>query len=191
MFNGIRVFDTVLDGKNTRDMVSRNSADFWRPFCKSAGWSFNYERIHSLDDLKYFFSKKIKEDIIIFSGHGNENGFYFSNGDCLDGKSNSFIPVKNHGKVIIFSSCLIGKSECTSQSLKLFFSAEALFSYRNLMLDRFCFLNESILLTSIEHKFNRGKGSFTGNDFIEFQIQTDFMKNMNEKHVKLHPMVMF
>lgn len=59
------------------------------------------------------------------------------------------------------------------------------------MLDRFCFLNESILLTSIEHKFNRGKGSFTGNDFIEFQIQTDFMKNMNEKHVKLHPMVMF
>ncbi|MNE69827.1 hypothetical protein D3C80_1655780 [compost metagenome] len=77
MFNGIRVFDTVLDGKNTRDMVSRNSADFWRPFCKSAGWSFNYERIHSLDDLKYFFSKKIKEDIIIFSGHGNENGFFF------------------------------------------------------------------------------------------------------------------
>lgn len=98
MFNGIRVFDTVLDGKNTRDMVSRNSADFWRPFCKSAGWNFNYERIHSLDDLKYFFSKKIKEDIIIFSGHGNENGFYFSNGDCLDGKSNSFIPVKTMGK---------------------------------------------------------------------------------------------
>ncbi|MBL0494100.1 hypothetical protein JD538_13855 [Aeromonas veronii] len=59
------------------------------------------------------------------------------------------------------------------------------------MSNRFCFLNESILLSSIEHKFNRGKNSFTENDFGEFQVQTDFMKNMNEKHVKLHPMVMF
>lgn len=68
MFNGVRVFDTVLDGKNTRDMVSRNSADFWRPFCKSAGWSFNYERIHSLDDLKYFFQRKSKKTSLYFQG---------------------------------------------------------------------------------------------------------------------------
>ncbi|MGL6507973.1 hypothetical protein ACSZOC_19625 [Aeromonas hydrophila] len=68
MFNGVRVFDTVLDGKNTRDMVSRNSADFWKPFCKSAGWNFNYERIHSLNDLKYFFSKKSKRILLYFQG---------------------------------------------------------------------------------------------------------------------------
>ncbi|PSW44830.1 hypothetical protein C0W40_08010 [Photobacterium leiognathi subsp. mandapamensis] len=58
------------------------------------------------------------------------------------------------------------------------------------MYDRFCFLNESILLTSIEHKFNRGRQSFTLNDFFDFQVETDFMKNMNGKYVKLHPMVM-
>ena len=58
MLNGIRVFDTVLDGKHLKDTVSRNSADFWKPFCKSAGWEFSHERVNSLNDLEYFFSKK-------------------------------------------------------------------------------------------------------------------------------------
>ena len=190
MINGIRVFDTVLDGKNIKDTVSRNSADFWKPFCKSAGWKFSHERVHSLSDLEYFFSKMIKEEVIIFSGHGNEDGFYLSNGECFNGQNLKAFPKKNHDKIIIFSSCLIGKNEDLSQELKSYFSANALFSYRHLMYDRFCFLNESILLTSIEHKLTRGKQSFTWNDFLEFQAETDFMKNMNGKYVKLHPMVM-
>jgi len=190
MINGIKVFDTVLDGPNTQDTVSRNSADFWKPFCKSAGWKFSYERIHSLRDLEYFFTKKIKEDIIIFSGHGNENGFYLSNGESFSGEELSKFPNKNHGKIIIFSSCLIGKNERLLEKLKLYFNSKILISYRHLMYDRFCFLNESILFTYMEHSFEKGKSSFTHNDFINFQCDTDFMKNMNEKHVKLHPMVM-
>jgi hypothetical protein len=190
MINGVRVFDTVLDGRRIKDTVSRNSADFWKPFCKSAGWTFSHERVHSLSDLEYFFSKKIKEEVLIFSGHGNENGFYLSNGECFTGNEIKNFPHKNHGKLIIFSSCLIGKNEDLAQKLKSYFNSQVLFAYRHLMSDRFCFLNESILLTSIEHAFNKGKLSFTENNFIDFQIQTDFMKNMNEKHVKLHPMVM-
>lgn len=190
MFNGIRVFDTVLNDKNIKDTVSRNSADFWKPFCKSAGWAFSHERVHSLSDLDYFFQKKIKEDIIIFSGHGNEEGFYLSNGECFSGSEIQEFPRKNCGKVIIFSSCFIAKNDKLIKNLKSYFNAQILFSYRHLMFDRYCFLNESILLTMMEHSFNRGKVSFNGNDFAKFQGKTGFMKNMNEKHVKLHPMVM-
>lgn len=190
MINGVRIFDTVLDSRNNNDTVSRNAADFWKPFCKSAGWKFSYERVHSLSDLEYFFSKKIKEEVIIFSGHGNEDGFHLSNGECFNGQNLKAFPHKNHDKVVIFSSCLIGKNKDLTQEFKSYFSAQTLFSYRHLMYDRFCFLNESILLTSMEHKFNNGKQSFTHNDFIDFQLNTEFMKNMNEKHVKLHPMEM-
>lgn len=190
MFNSLRIFDTVLDGKNIKDTVSRNAADFWAPFCRSSGWDFGYERVHSLNDLEYFFEKKIKEDIIIFSGHGDEKGFYLSNGDCFDGKNLKKFPKKNHNKIIIFSSCLIGNNQKLTSNLKVFFSAKALFSYRHLMYDRFCFLNESILLTYIEHKSNKGKQTFTKKDFEEFANETTFMKNMNGKNVKLHPMVM-
>ncbi|SQH76200.1 conserved protein of unknown function [Shewanella benthica] len=190
MINGIRVFDTVLDGRNIKDTVSRNAADFWKPFCKSAGWKFSHERVHSLSDLEYFFSKKIKEDIIIFSGHGNENGFYLSNGECFSGEELTKFPNKNHGKIVIFSSCLIGKNKELTEKLKLYFNSQILISYRHLMYDRFCFLNESILLTSMDHFFKKGKSSFTETDFENFQFETEFMKNMNEKYVKLHPMVM-
>lgn len=190
MLSGIRVFDTVLNSRNLKDTVSRNSADFWKPFCKSAGWNFSYERVHSLNDLEYFFSKKIKEDVIIFSGHGNEDGFHLSNGDCFSGNEIKTFAKKNHGKIIIFSSCLIGTNEELCENFKSYFNASALFAYRHLMYDRFCFLNESILLTSLDHLLYKGKPSFTKNDFLDFQINTDFMKNMNEEHVKLHPMVM-
>nr|WP_320135556.1 hypothetical protein [uncultured Amphritea sp.] len=190
MINGVRVFDTVLDDKNIKDTVSRNSADFWKSFCKSAGWKFSHERVHSLCDLEYFFSKKIKEEVIIFSGHGNENGFYLSNGECFNGKNLKNFPKKNHDKFVIFSSCLMGKNETLSQELKSYFSAQALFSYRHIMYDTFCFLNESILLISINHKSSKGRQSFTSKDFNEFQSGTGFLKNINSKYVKLHPMVM-
>lgn len=191
MLNGIRVFDTVLSGRNIKDTVTRNSADFWKPFCHSAGWHFSYERVHSLNDLEFFFSKKIKEDVIIFSGHGNEDGFHLSNGETFSGVEIQNFAKKNYGKVIIFSSCLIGKNENLCKQFKTYFNASAVFSYKHEMLDRFCFLYESILLTSIEHLFNKDKLSFTLNDFIDYQTNTDFMKNMNQKHVKSHPMIMY
>jgi len=186
---GVRVFDTVLN-ENHKDTVSRNSADFWKPFCQSAGWDFNYERVHSLEDLEYFLSRKIKEDVIIFSGHGESDGFHLTNKSCFDGNNLKALPEKNHGKLIIFSSCLIGKNEELANKLKSYFQASALISYREIMEDRYCFLHESILLSFIEHKFSRKKNSFTSNDFIEFQCHTEFMKNMNKDNVKLHPMVM-
>jgi len=191
MFNGIRVFDTVLSSRNTKDTVSRNSADYWKVYCQASGWPFSHERLHSLADFEYFMSRKIKEDVIIFSGHGSDGeGFHFSNGDVFYGQDEIKIHAKNHGKIVIFSSCLIGKNKALSEALKDSFNAEALFAYRHEMLDKFCFLNESILLTSIEHQLERGK-SFTENSFIDFVVNTEFLKNMNEKGVKSHPMEMY
>lgn len=195
MFNGVRVFDTVLSSRNTKDTVSRNSADFWKVYCQASGWAYSHERLHSLADFEYFMSRKIKEDVIIFSGHGSdgkeaEEGFHFSNGDVFSGQEEIKIHAKNHGKIVIFSSCLIGKNKALSEALKGSFNAEALFAYKHLMQDKFCFLNESILLTSIEHQLERGK-SFTENTFIDFAVNTEFLKNMNEKGVKSHPMEMY
>ena len=195
MIEGIRVFDTVLDVKRN-DTVSRNAADFWSPFCKSAGWKFGYERVHSLTDLEYFLSKKINENVIIFSGHGLGNlkggkvGFHLTNGDVLDGSSNIKIHKENHGKIIIFSACLIGSNEALCKGLGKLFDAEFLFAYRHEVYDRFCFLNESILLTYIEHSTKSGDAKFNHAKFEEFRKQTMFMKNMNKEHVKLHPMRM-
>ena len=190
MITGIRVFDTVLDGKKN-DTVSRNAADFWKPFCKSSGWKFSYERIHSLADLEYFFSKKtIAENVIIFSGHGMGNlkdgkiGFHLTNGDVLDGSKPIELKDENKGKIIIFSACLIGSNETLCKQLGNLFDASYLFAYRHEVYDRFCFLNESILLTCIEH----AAGKNAKFSFEEFQYQTMFMKNMNKKKAKLHPM---
>ncbi|MEI7867467.1 MAG: hypothetical protein WCI11_06215 [Candidatus Methylumidiphilus sp.] len=184
MIEGVRVFDTILDSSNIKDTISRNSAD----------WKFSYERVHSLSDLSYFCSKKIKENVIIFSGHGNSTGgFYLSNGECFSPESDLSFPEKNHDKIIIFSSCLIGDNERLCLDFKKFFNAEHIFAYRHEMQDRFCFLNESILLTFFEHKTltSFSHPNFTKKDFEDFQDKTDFMKNMNESHRRLHPMVMY
>jgi hypothetical protein len=192
MISGIRVFDTILSTKKNGDSVTRNSADFWRTFCVSSNWKFNFERAHSLADIEYFFSEPIKENVIIFNGHGNEtDGFFLSNGDIIDGSHHFKINRKNYGKIIIFSSCLIGKNTKLSKGLKEFFGAKHLFSYQHIMEDRFCFLNESILLTMIDRTFENGRLTFTENNFSEFCLQTDFMKNMNKKGVKQHPLLMF
>jgi len=193
MINGVRVFDTVLDSQNLRDTVSRNSADFWRPLCKSANWDFSHERLHSFQDVEFFLSRKIKENVIVFSGHGLRDGFHLTNGDLLDGHDMKPVPAKNHGKIVIFSSCLIGASEETALQLKDYLKADILFAYQYEMSDRYCFLYESILLSSIEHFKSKknGEGSFTRKHFELFQEETMFMKNMNLKGVKKHPMLMF
>lgn len=187
----IRVFDTILKN-NKGNSAARNSSDFWKPFCDASDWKFNYERIHSLQDVEFFFSKKIKEDIIIFSGHGcDKNGFLLSNGDKIDGTVDFTKVAGNAGKIVIFSSCLIGGNESLATSIKLSFAAHTLFAYRHEIEDRFCFLNESILLTMMGHKRENGKKSFTSGDFDDFVEKTRFMKNINQKSVKTHPLVMF
>lgn len=187
----IRVFDTILDTSKIKDTVSRDSSSFWKPFCKSSGWAFSYERIHSISDLNFFLSRKIKEDILIFSGHGNTDGFHLSNGEIFkpDEEMLKPVPVKNAEKTIIFSSCGIGQNEKLCEQYKSFFGAQAVFAYKHLMSDRFCFLNESILLTMLSHHFSK-KNVFSIKNFEDFQSKTLFMKNMNQEYVKSHPMVM-
>lgn len=187
MIKSIRVFDTVLSHKRNGDSVTRNSADFWKPFCDASDWGFNYERVHSLDDLEFFLSRKIKEDVIIFSGHGNEEGFSLSNRDWIDESWGFSMPEKNRDKKIIFSSCLIGNNPDLCEELKTIFKASHLFAYKHKIQDRFCFTLESILLTLMDEK----NGNFTPSRFGNFQGNTDFIKNMNKKHTKVHPLVMY
>jgi hypothetical protein len=187
----IRVFDTILE-KTNGDTTGRNSADFWRPFCAASGWSFNYERVHSLEDINFFFGKPIKEEIIIFSGHGEKaGGFCLSNNEKIDGTQQINIHKRNEGKIIIFSSCSIGKNKTLADAIKSQFSAKNLFAYQHVVEDRFCFLNESILLTMMDHLFENGRKSYTENDFFDFTFSTDFMKNINCARVRNHPMLMF
>jgi hypothetical protein len=188
----IRVFDSILQ-KSRGNSAGRNASDFWRPFCDASGWKFNYERVHSLQDVEFFFSKKIKEEIIIFSGHGcDQDGFLLSNGDKIDGTQNFTKVAGNSGKIVIFSSCLIGGNKRLATSIKSSFAANTLFAYRHVIEDRFCFLNESILLTMLGHNLEtERKKSFTRNDFDDFSKKTNFMKNINQKSVRTHPLVMF
>ena len=187
----IRVFDTILE-KKRGDSATRNSSDFWRPFCSASCWEFNYERVHSLRDIELFFSKHIKEEIIIFSGHGTDtDGFHLSNGEKIDGTQDFKKVAKNAGKTLIFSSCLIGSNLNRAVAIKQAFAASTLFAYQHVMEDRFCFLNEAILLTMLGHNLEKNRKKFSENDFIDFVVNTEFMKNMNQKGVKNHPLLMF
>lgn len=187
MIKGVKVFDTVLDSLKRKDTVSRNSSGFWREFCKSANWAFSHERVHSLADLDYFFSRKIDENIIIFSGHGEKDGFHLTNKDIFTPDKISVLPDKNKGKTIIFSSCLLAKNHELCMGFKEFFGAERLFGYKTVVDDQFCFLNESLLLSMIE--INRK--NFGYDQFLEFQEKTEFLRALNKKRYKNHPMVMF
>ncbi|MEC5211785.1 hypothetical protein RCH06_000318 [Polaromonas sp. CG_9.5] len=189
MISGIRVFDTILSTHKNGDSTIRNSADFWRTFCAASGWRFTYERVHSLADIEYFFKNYIEEDVIIFSGHVcKADGFILSNGEIINGTNNFIVNPKNHEKIIIFSSCFIGGNKKLAEKIKSFFGAKYLFAYQQIVEDRFCFLNESILLMMMNRN---NRTTFTENKFLNFQLQTDFMKNMNKSGVKNHPLLMF
>jgi hypothetical protein len=186
----VRVFDTILRERGA-DRTTRNSADFWRPFCAASNWEFNYERIHSLDDVNFFFSRPIREDIIIFSGHGSDSrGFHLSNGDIIDGTNQFTIHQKNFDKTIILSSCSIGADAQLSTNIKNSLRAQNLFAYQHEMEDRFCFLFESMLLTLIDHRFER-HASFGKVQFDEFKASTDFLKNINKPYAREHPLLFF
>jgi len=185
---GVRVFDTVLNKRNLRDTVSRNASSYWKEFCLASCWSFSYERIHSISDLQFFLSKAIKEDVLIFSGHGNVDGWHMTNGEVFTPSAIEQCKINklNFGKTLIFSSCLLGNSEEICNSYKELFGARNIFAYRHEMEDRFCFLNESILLTLMQDKKRFSKKSFES-----FQKKTGFMKNLNQAYVRMHPMVMY
>jgi hypothetical protein len=193
MINGIKVFDTVLSHRNLNDTTSRNASDYWKPFAQAADWSFSFERLHSLADFDFFINRKIKENVVIFSGHGHQNdGFGFSNGELLNLASLEKLkfPEKNKGKTIIFSSCLIAKNIELCRELKDFFSANSLFAYRHTIKDQYAFLFESLLLSEMEMVYLKTQ-KFTENNFIDYQVKTDHIKNYNQGFVKNHPMLMF
>jgi hypothetical protein len=193
MIDGIKVFDTVLNHKNLNDTTSRNASDYWRSFAQAAGWNFSFERLHSLADFEYFMNRKIKETVIIFSGHGHQDdGFGFSNGDLLNLVSLAKIklPEKNKGKTVIFSSCLLGKNTELCQKLKDFFGTNNLFAYQHTIKDQYAFLFESLLLSEMEMIYWKNQ-KFTENNFIEYQAKTDHIKNYNQDYVKNHPMKMY
>lgn len=66
-----------------------------------------------------------------------------------------------------------------------------MFAYKHEVLDKYCFLYESILLSSIDYLWNEKNKSFNQSQFENFKKNTAFMKNMNMKGVKSHPLEMF
>ena len=154
--------------------------------------SFSHERVHSLEDLNFFLNRKIKEEIIIFSGHGDEiDGFQLSNKEFFNRASDIRCHPKNQNKLIIFSSCLIGKSDHLLKGYYDFFAARAVFAYRHIMDDKYCFLIESLLLLKLEKSFNSSENPLTDAFYGKFVEETNFIKNMNKKNARKHPLVMF
>ena len=183
----IRVFDTILDGRH-RSSTDRNYADVWRAFSQLSGWKCYHERLHTLSDVGFFLGRAIREEVVIFSGHGCMiDGLLLSNGEYMTPESVSeYAPKpKTKDKIVILSACDIGESDELCLAYKEAFQAKALFAYKHAMQDRYCFLYDSILLTSIE------KYGATKTMFESYQENTLFMKNLNQKGVKKHPMVMY
>ncbi len=81
---GVFVLDTQLD-KGWRS--KRQGARFWEEYCYHAGWSFAYERVHSLADLNYVLGERtIGEDVLLFNGHGcSSGGWTLSNREHISG----------------------------------------------------------------------------------------------------------
>lgn len=117
MKKGVFVFDTHLD----KSLYSnRQTADLWYRFCQSANWSFGYERIHSIADLKYFLEKrKISEPVLLFSGHGSKKGgWQLTNNEVLDKKASLKIQQANKHKILLFSACGMGSDSTTCEHLR-------------------------------------------------------------------------
>ena len=201
---GIRVFDTIL--QDDEDGTTwEQSAEYWKEFCRASGWWFSYERVHSLADIKYFFGSEISiiwEPIVIFNGHGldkddHENGeckgWQLSNGDILNGDNDLLISDDNKHKIIFFSSCLIGKNKQMAEKLKALFRAEALFAYREEVYANFCYLVESYLFMLISKEYKRtSPGRTPLTTLYKKTVEaTDPLKNINKRHAKNHPLVIY
>lgn len=182
---GIMVFDTRLD-RGFRS--KRQAAHFFEEYALHAGWSFASERIHNIESLQYFMQKrKLPEEIIIFSGHGNETtGFSFCDGPMLNDDTSDIEPRKdNWGKILIFSSCLLGSNESLCMGLLKKFKAKALITYRTTMFDQYCFLAEIFLLQMLAHNAPPEKAVENVKDALKP------MKNFIQKGIRSFPMVCF
>lgn len=182
---GVYVFDTILDLEEC-NTTSRCAANFWTAFCNASGWAINYERIHSRADLRYFLRKRtIYERVMIFNGHGEEEGLLLSNGSLVN--ANLFeVTVENSNKIVILSSCLIGRNGDLSMSLLNAFHADILFAYRYEVSDNICFLIESLLLTLLSQPFARATECYR-----KVLAATKFLGPLNQQNAKLHPLVMY
>ena len=104
----IRVFDTVLNGRH-RSSTDRNYAEVWKAFAQMSGWKCYHERMHSLSDAEFFLGRAIREEVIVFSGHGcSTDGFLLSNGDWMtpDSVRECAPQPKTKDKIVILSVCL-------------------------------------------------------------------------------------
>lgn len=185
---GVFVFDTALDDDDT---ASRQSASFWKEFCTSSGWDFQYERIHSMSDLKFFLvDRKISHPVIIFNGHGEkDSGWKLSNGDKLNDKTFDFEPNNhNKGKIVIFSACEVGSNKYMSDQLKDKFCAEALYAYNCVVFDSMCFLIESLLLTYIDDDY---RSVALKNHYDDLKNGTQRLTKINSDQSREYPLVMY
>lgn len=183
----IRLFDTILNVRH-KNTVARNSSDVWKAYTQLTGWGFNYERMHTIADADFFLTKAISEDVLIFSGHGdNEDGFCLSNEKPLKPEDIAAFSkeVGTADKFIILSACRIGRNAALLNEYKEAFQAQRVFAYRHDVIDNYCFLLESILLEYLSRQ-----GGFTEKQFADYQSATAFLKNFNQAGVKTHPMVM-
>ncbi len=146
---GVFVFDTQLD-KGWRSQ--RRAAGFWEEYARHAFWTFGHERVHSLDDLRYFLERRtISESTLIFNGHSSQKGgFQFSNGERFDRSVTLTLNQKNRGKVVIFSSCCLGANQSLLEHYKTQLHAQAVIAYKSVVTDSIAFLAESALIQLLD-----------------------------------------
>jgi len=162
---GVFVFDTCLDTSLYSD---RQAADFWYRYCTSAGWAHGAERVHSIADLKYFLRRKIKENVLLFSGHGSQRkGFRLTNGEILDKKVDLSISRANSQKVIIFSACLMGANRALCEHLGNELKARAVIAYSKMIPDDLCFIAEPLLLQFLSTRIKPEEAVEKTNDALK------------------------
>lgn len=180
---GVFVFDTRLD----RSLASqRQAARFWEEYCGCAGWSWGAERVHSLADLRYFLGRAIPGDVLIFSGHGHsDRGFRLSNGEALDGRHPLEIHHANHDKVVLFSSCQLGRSEKMAHRLREALHARALIGYSTDVLDDMTFVAEPLILQLLAS----GKSPRVATEMVREAL--DPWKTLNRRGARRFPLVCY
>jgi hypothetical protein len=180
---GLFVFDTRLD----RSLSSqRQAGHFWQAYCDCAGWSWGAERVHSLADLRYFLGRAIPGDVLVFSGHGHDSrGFRLSNGEALDGRQPLEINPANHDKVVLFSSCRLGRSEKLASRLMESLHARALIGYSTDVLDDMTFVAEPMLLQLLA----AGRSPRVATEMVAAAL--DPWKTLNQRRARRFPLVCY
>jgi len=180
---GLFVFDTRLD----RSLSSQRQAGrFWQEYCDCAGWSWGSERVHSLADLRYFLGRAIPGDVLIFSGHGHDKrGFRLSNGEELDGRQPLEVNHANHDKVVLFSSCQLGRSEKMAHRLMEALHARALIGYSTDVLDDMAFVAEPMLLQLLA----AGRSARAATETVAAAL--DPWKTLNQPRARRFPLVCY